>query len=60
MKISQDEIFNIISSLGYKSSDIEKVTSSIDYLKFGTGWFLALNTMMISFVVYSTEVWLVH
>ena len=59
MKIAQDEISNIICSLGYKSSDIEKVTNSIDYLKFGTGWFLALNTMMISFVVYSAEVWLV-
>ena len=57
MKIARDEIFNIIYSLGYKSSDIGKVTSSVDYLKFGTGWFLALNTMMISFVVYSAEVW---
>ena len=57
MKISQDEIDNIIYSLGYKSSDFGKATSCFDYLKFGTGWFLALNTMMISFVVYSAEVW---
>ena len=57
MILSHEEIEKAIKALGYRCCDFGDSPQGTDLFRFGTGWFLALNTMMISFVVYSAEVW---
>jgi len=58
MKIGKDAIAANVEKLGYKYYEGEDAQrDGFDYFRFGAGWFFALNSMMISFVVYSAESW---
>ncbi len=58
MKIGKDDIHSSVEKLGYKYYEGEDAKrDGFDYFRFGAGWFLALNNMMISFVVISAETW---
>ena len=57
MKLGFDDLENAVSTLGYQIRKNSKELKNIDLFKFGAGWFMTLNCMMISFVVYSSEVW---
>ena len=57
MKLGFDDLENTVSTLGYQIRKNSKELKNIDLFKFGAGWFMTLNCMMISFVVYSSEVW---
>ncbi|MFL2859918.1 MAG: cation transporter, partial [Pontiellaceae bacterium] len=57
MRLGREEVEMAVADLGYRTYDSGTVRDGIDYFRFGAGWFFALNTMMISFVVYSAESW---
>ncbi len=57
MQLGREEIEATVDRLGYRTYDSGEVRGGVDYFRFGAGWFFALNTMMISFVVYSAESW---
>ena len=58
MRIGKDDIARNIRSLGYRFLEGDEAQhGNYDYFRFGAGWFFALNNMMISFVVYSSERW---
>ena len=59
MRLGREEIELTVANLGYQTFDSGEVRGGFDYFRFGAGWFFALNTMMISFVVYSAESWAV-
>ena len=56
-KLGNDDIYNCIKELGYEIQKSLSDDKLVDIFRFGAGWFFALNCMMISFVVYSSEVW---
>ena len=58
-KLGNDDIYNSIRELGYEIQKSLSDDKLVDMFRFGAGWFFALNCMMISFVVYSSESWLV-
>lgn len=57
MRIGMADIEAAVQKLGYRIRSEGESGSGFDYYGFGTGWFLALNVMMTSFVVYSAESW---
>ena len=57
MKVGFDDLKEIIESLGYLVTKNSNNLKNIDLFRFGAGWFMALNCMMISFVVYSSDEW---
>lgn len=56
MIIGLDSIKEKLHFLGFAIKETDK-ESFYNYYQFGLGWFLALNAMMFSFVVYSAEKW---
>ena len=56
-KLGNDDIYYCIKELGYEIQKSLSDDKLVDIFRFGAGWFFALNCMMISFVVYSSEVW---
>jgi len=57
MQLGFDDIKKNIELLGYQITKNTNELKNLDLFRFGAGWFMALNCMMISFVVYSSEVW---
>lgn len=52
---SKRKIDETITSLGYEVVTDKSNAESFNYYRFGLGWFMAINAMMFSFVVYSAE-----
>ena len=59
MKLGVEDIYNSIEELGYNIQKSLSDDKNIDIFRFGAGWFFALNSMMLSFVVYSAESWFI-
>ncbi len=57
MQTGLDKIKTQISSLGYYLRESKQDIPNYNYYGFGIGWFLTMNVMMLSFVVYSAESW---
>jgi len=55
MILGKDNIDSYIFQMGYQSIQSTKVGKDFNYLRFGLGWFFAINSMMLAFIVYSAE-----
>jgi heavy metal translocating P-type ATPase len=57
MQVGEEHLMSLVERLGYRFYRGDQTQDRTDYFRFGAGWFFALNTMMLSFVVYSSERW---
>ena len=57
MQVGDEQLISLVEQLGYRFYQGDQAKDRTDYFRFGAGWFFALNTMMLSFVVYSSERW---
>ena len=55
MILGKENIDSYISQMGYQPIQSVKEGKDFNYLRFGLGWFFALNSMMLAFLVYSAE-----
>jgi len=55
MILGKESIDSYVAQMGYQTMQSYREGKDFNYLRFGLGWFLALNSMMLAFLVYSAE-----